>query len=161
MRVNVLANCGTTRPLSLRLIDELCMESGTAPALLVSNVKLAQAYAEICRLDRRCDCEADATGLKCIYMGGEVRWEWFPECGPHDIWAIAPEDLPAFRANPKVWLRAAERDEAGSFGTTVLRDISDWISYPNEETRAMLVLADEMEKLRLAIEQRIPLIGAM
>ena len=100
---NALANSGTNRAMTLRLIDDAYYESmnngiGEYPTGIYSNIKLAQTYADLCRTDRRYAADIQTLdggwkGIKHTGMDGNCSWFVDPMCRDNSIYFVHEPDL--------------------------------------------------------------------
>jgi hypothetical protein len=114
LKANVLGNSGVNRTMTLRLIDDMCLEAeknggGGAPTAIYSRHVLAQIYADLVRADRRYtpkDMVLDGgfRAVEVTHPGGTAPWIMDRMARSNEIWAVNEEDLIYFEQLPISWM---------------------------------------------------------
>jgi hypothetical protein len=114
LNANMLGNSGTNRSLTLRLVDDLCLEAqkngggGNGPSAIYSQHVHSQNYADLCRVDRRFNPEVMTLdggyeAVEVTHRGGKCVWISDRMCRDNEIWGVREDDLILFELTPLDW----------------------------------------------------------
>ena len=114
LNANVLGASGVNRALTLRLIDDLCLEAqknggGGYPSALYSRHVLGQIYADLVRTDRRYSpkemtLDGGWSAVEVTHPGGKCPWILDRMCRPNQVMAVREQDLIYFEQEPIGWM---------------------------------------------------------